>query len=141
MPAKKNADAAEPLGSNLVISDPLDHDGNGEKGGSLPGGNSTAAKGAAKKKSNSPFSKFPMTWIVLEENTDIPPTGLPISHNGNPFIIKPGEPVEVYDFLLEILDHAVQSGPVIHPSTGQVIGYRDRQRFPYRRIAAPEAVE
>lgn len=141
MPAKKNADAAEPLGNNLVISDPLDHDGDGEKGGSLPGEDSTVAKGAKKKKGGSAFSAFPKTWIVLEESADIPPTGLPIGHNGNPFIIKPGEPVEVYDFLLEILDHAVQSGPVVHPQTGQVIGYRDRQRFPYRRIAAPEAVE
>lgn len=142
-------DKAEELGSNLIVpdeameegaglgQDPLDHDNDGEKGGSLAGEQSTAAKGAAKKKK----AFVEKTWIILEENNDIPPTGLPISHNGNPYIIKPGEPVEVPNFLIEILNHAVQSGPVVNPQTGQVTGYRDRQRFPYRRVDAPQAVE
>lgn len=33
-----------------AAADPLDHDGNGEKGGSLKGAASTAAKGAARKR-------------------------------------------------------------------------------------------
>lgn len=135
------SDDNDELGANLMVpEDALDHDNDGKKGGSLPGAKSTAAKGA-KKKAAKAKDDTPRTWIILEENSDIPPTGLPLGHNGNSYIIMPGEPVEVPNFLLEILDHAVQSGPVVQPQTGQVIGYRDRQRFPYRRIDAPEAVE
>jgi hypothetical protein len=79
------------------------------------------------------------TWILLEENDDIPPTGLFLGHNGNGYLLKPGEPVYAPNHILEILDHAVTSSPVVDPVTKQVIGHRDRMRFPYRRVAAPEA--
>lgn len=72
--------------------------------------------------------------ILLEENDDIPPTGLPLGHNGTSYVIVPGEPVEVPEFLLDILDSAVMSGPQVDPQTRRVIGYRDRLRFPYRRL-------
>lgn len=38
------------LGEPVPEPDPLDHDGDGRKGGSLPGPESTAAKGAARKR-------------------------------------------------------------------------------------------
>jgi hypothetical protein len=79
------------------------------------------------------------TWIILEENDEIPPTGQFIGHNGDGFLLKPGEAAHVPNKILEILDHAVTSTPVVDPTTKRVIGHRDKMRFPYRRVAAPEA--
>lgn len=72
--------------------------------------------------------------IVLEENDTIPPTGLFLGLNGRGYIIKPGEVVDVPQGLIDILDNAIMSTPVQDPNSGQVIGYRDRSRYPYRRI-------
>ena len=74
--------------------------------------------------------------IWLEESDDIPPTGLPLGHNGTAYVIKPGEAVEIPAFLLEILDNAVMASAVLDPQTRQVVGWRDRLRYPYRRLAA-----
>lgn len=74
------------------------------------------------------------TKIILEESDQIPPTGLFISHNGKPYIIQPGVEVEVPTFLLGILDDAVMSSPVVDASTQQVVGYRQRRRYNYRRV-------
>lgn len=75
-----------------------------------------------------------MTRIVLEDNSDIPPTGLFVSHNGRSYMIQPGVTVDVPNFILEILDHAVVSLPVQDPNSQRVLGYRDRSKYPYRRI-------
>lgn len=70
--------------------------------------------------------------IILEENDDIPPTGLFLALNGRSFMIRPGEEVDVPAGVKEILDHAVISVPQIDPQTRQIIGQRQRMRFPYR---------
>lgn len=72
--------------------------------------------------------------IILEENEDIPPTGLFLGLNGVGYIIRPGEEVEVPLGIKEILDHAVMSAPQMDPSTKQIIGYRERMRYPYRLV-------
>jgi hypothetical protein len=115
------------LGSNI---DPLDHDADGAKGGSLP-----KAKRAAAKKSKKDEAGY--IWIILEENDDIPPTGLPLGHNGTAYLVRPGEPVQVPVQVLNVLDDAVTSVPVRESGTDRVIGHRERMRFPYRRVAAP----
>lgn len=74
--------------------------------------------------------------IILEENADIPPTGLFLGHNGRGYLIVPGEVVDIPRHILEILDHAVMSTPQTDPSTKQVIGYRERMRYPYRVVNA-----
>lgn len=74
--------------------------------------------------------------ILLEENENIPPTGQFIAVNGRTFVLKPGEPAEVPECVLGVLNDAVQASPTLDPSTKQVTGYRDKLRFPYRVLGA-----
>jgi len=76
----------------------------------------------------------PRIKIMVEENDSIPPTGLFISHNGVACVIRPGEVVEVPQGIVEILEHAVMSAPVVDPDTKKVVDYRDRLRYPFRRL-------
>lgn len=73
--------------------------------------------------------------IVLEENDNIPPTGLFVGLNGRGYLIRPGEEVNVPQGVVEILDCAVESKPVINSGSRQVTGYRDRMRYPYRKVS------
>ena len=72
--------------------------------------------------------------VVLEESDSIPPTGLFVAHNGRSYMIRPGEEVDVPDFILEVLNNAVMSTPNVDPVTKRVLGYRSRSKYPYRRV-------
>jgi hypothetical protein len=51
--------------------------------------------------------------ILLEENDNIPPTGQFFGINGKGYLHPPGEEVNVPKAVVEVLDHAVMSTPVI----------------------------
>ena len=79
-------------------------------------------------------------WVQLDDNDDIPPTGLFVGHNGIGFLIQAGVPAFVPEHVLGILDDALMDAPVIDPKTRQVIAYRPRPRFTYREVPAPSDV-
>jgi hypothetical protein len=73
--------------------------------------------------------------IILEQNDNIPPTGQFFGLNGVGYMLKPGLAADVPEGIVNILNDAVMSVPVIDPTTQQVINFQDRLRFPYRVIA------
>ena len=76
-------------------------------------------------------------WIQLEENENIPPGGQFFGINGASFILKPGIQAYVPRGIVDILDAAEMSVPVINPDTLQVTGWRKKLRYPYRPAQAP----
>jgi len=81
-----------------------------------------------------PVTKAKTVRIILEENDNIPPTGLFVGENGRGYLIRPGEEVDIPVGVLEVLTNAVVSVPTIDPQSLQVIGYRDKMMYPHRII-------
>jgi len=73
--------------------------------------------------------------IILDEDENIPPTGLFLGLNGKGYMISPGVEVDVPLGILDILDHAIISVPVKDNQTNRFIGARDRIRYSYRRVS------
>lgn len=71
--------------------------------------------------------------IVLADNAEIPPTGQFIGVNGRSYVLRSGEEAEVPIEILGVLDSAVTSVAVLDENE-QIVGFRDRPRFPYRII-------
>ena len=90
------------------------------------------AKPKAQTAAPAPAKPADRVKIVLEENDNIPPTGLFIGVNGKGYLLKPGEEALVPEGVLNVLKDAIISVPVVDPRTAQVVGYRNRMRYPYR---------
>jgi hypothetical protein len=72
--------------------------------------------------------------IVLEEDENIPPGGLYLGLNGMGYKLAPGVEVDVPVGIIDILDNAVMSVPVLDPISRQTVAYRDKRRYSYRLI-------
>lgn len=72
--------------------------------------------------------------IILEESEEIPPIGAYVGVNGKGYLIKPGVEVDVPMEVLEVLNNAVQSTPIINEQTRQIDGWRERLRYSYRLV-------
>lgn len=73
-------------------------------------------------------------WIVLEDNTNIPPTGQVIGLNGRMWMLRAGVPAEVPLGIINVLNDAVEDVPETDPVSMQVVAYRKKLRFPYRLV-------
>jgi hypothetical protein len=78
------------------------------------------------------------TWIVLDDNPNIPPTGQFVSVNGNGCLIRVGEPVLVRNEILEVLDHALEAVAQTTASHQRTGNQHDRRRFSYHVVPAPK---
>jgi hypothetical protein len=79
----------------------------------------------------SPITATTRVKIFLSENDEIPPTGLFVGLNGRGYLLRAGEEIDVPVGVLEILENAVTSVPQVDPQTRQVVGYRNRLRYPF----------
>lgn len=76
------------------------------------------------------------TTIMLEENENIPRGGQFFGINGASFLLKPGIEVSVPNGIIDILNNAEMSVPVVNSEYLQVVGWRRKLRYPYRVIAS-----
>ena len=72
--------------------------------------------------------------IILEDNPNIPPTGQFFGVNGRTYILQSGVPADVPPELIDVLDHAIESVPILNPTTMKMEGMRQKHRYPYRRV-------
>ena len=72
--------------------------------------------------------------IMIEENDTIPPTGLFVGINGYSYLIKAGVVIDCPLAVIEVLNNAVITVPVVDPDTLKITGNRERLRFSYRNM-------
>jgi hypothetical protein len=72
--------------------------------------------------------------IMVEESSEIPPTGLFVGVNGYGYMIKPGVVIDAPMAVIEVLNNAIITVPIVNPDTLQITGTRSRRRFSYRSM-------
>ena len=77
--------------------------------------------------------------IILEDNDQIPPTGLFIQPNGRPYLLMPAVEARVPIEVINVLNDAVAEVAIVDPISLKVIGFRKRLRFPYQVVARAAA--
>lgn len=96
-------------------------------GTNLPDAEDTPGVFAAQKKTH--------VIIRLEENPEIPPVGQFFACNGRSYMLKPGVDAVVPIELVNVLNDAVTAVPQTDPDTLQLIGMREKKRFPYTLVS------
>ena len=91
-------------------------------------------KKTAKKGPQKPSMPKGYVRIMLEESDEIPPSGLYIGVNDKSYLLMPGVEVPVPQGVVDVLENAVMSTPRIDPQSKRVVGYKDRHRYPFRRV-------
>lgn len=91
-------------------------------------------KKPSKKTPKKPSTPKGMAKILIEEHEDIPPNGLYVGVNGRGYLIRAGVPVDVPLAVLDVLEHAEMSRPIVDPVTRRVTGYVQRLRYPFRKL-------
>jgi hypothetical protein len=81
-----------------------------------------------------PIEKEKKIRIMLEDNEAIPPTGQYFGINGKGWLIRAGEPVDVPQGIIDILENAVMLVTRTDPVTLRPSGTSERLRFPYRIV-------
>ena len=88
-----------------------------------------------KRRKKAPVDVAPaMIKLQLEEVDNMAPTGQFFGLNGVGYNLRPGEPAIVPVGILNILNDAIMSVPILN-ADATVSGYRDRLRFPYRILS------
>lgn len=77
-------------------------------------------------------------WIILDDNDEIPPGGQFISVNGVAYMLLPGIEAFVPRAICDVLDHAIKSVPVQDAVSKRIVGWKNRKRFPYSIVSAPQ---
>lgn len=100
----------------------------------------SAEPGIVSKVNAAPSMPEGRVWIVLQESAHIQRgQGQFFGINGAGFLLKPGKKAYVPKGIVDILENAVEDIPDVDPDTLQVVGWRQRLRFPYSIVAAPTA--
>jgi hypothetical protein len=93
---------------------------------------------AQKLGSNIPVpKKSDFVTIVLEDTDRINPTGQFFGINGKNYILRSGEEAKVPRGIVDILDNAIEAHPIKNHAN-QIVGTRNRHRFPYRVVRNAE---
>ena len=77
--------------------------------------------------------------IILEDNENIPPTGLGVGVNGRHYIIRPGFRVDVPKSVVGVLRDAIIAAPIVDALTKKMSGTTRRMRFPFRELRPGDA--
>lgn len=93
-----------------------------------------AADAAREEAGVAPLTNAKRITIILEENDDIPPTGLFVGINGRSYLVRAGEEVSVPEEVVYVLNDAVMATPRTDQQ-GNVVDYRNKLRFPYRIVS------
>jgi len=72
--------------------------------------------------------------IQLEESDEIPPSGLFIGVNDHSYLLQPGVEADVPQGVVDVLENAVMSVPRIDPASKRVVGYKNRLKYPFRKL-------